>query len=130
MRNDNRPTNVGLSNLLVFRFPITAIVSIMHRITGILLFAGIAFALYVLQVSLSSEQGFNEIKSALSSPLCLVISIALIAVLLFHFVAGIKHLLMDLGIGETLEGGVFASRVVLLSVAILVFLTGIWLVQV
>ncbi len=121
---------MGLYNLFVFRFPITAIVSILHRITGILLFAGIAFALYVLQVSLSSEQGFNEIKSALTSPLCLVITTTLIAVLLFHFIAGIKHLLMDLGIGETLEGGVFASRVVLLSVAILVFMVGIWLVQI
>ena len=121
---------MGLSNLFVFRFPITAIVSIIHRITGIVLFAGIAFALYVLQVSLSSEQGFNGIKSAMTSPFCLVITIVLLAVLSFHFVAGIKHLLMDLGIGDTLKGGVFASRVVFLIFAILVSLAVIWLVQV
>ncbi len=115
--------------MLVFRFPIAAIASISHRIAGMALFAGIAFALYGLQVSLASEQGFNQIVGAIGSPLGMIISIGLLAALAYHFVAGIKHLIMDQGIGETLEGGIFAARLTFLIAAILIFLAAIWVLQ-
>ena len=50
MKTD-RPVNL---NLFAFSFPLTAIVSITHRITGIILFGGVAFALYVLDMALAS----------------------------------------------------------------------------
>jgi succinate dehydrogenase / fumarate reductase, cytochrome b subunit len=128
-KNDTRPINVGMSDLLVFRFPIPAIASISHRIAGMALFVGIAFALYGLQLSLSSEQGFNQVTGAIGSPLGIVITIGLLAALAYHFVAGIKHLMMDFGVGETLEGGIFAAKLTFLLSAILIFLAAIWVLQ-
>ncbi|MFT5929522.1 MAG: succinate dehydrogenase / fumarate reductase cytochrome b subunit, partial [Candidatus Azotimanducaceae bacterium] len=51
MQNDHRPTNVNPSDLLAFAWPITALASIMHRATGVILFLGVAFALYALEMS-------------------------------------------------------------------------------
>ncbi len=126
MKNDKRPINVGISDLLVFRFPITAISSITHRIAGVALFVGIAFMLYALQLSLTSEQGFDSVVSAIKSPLGMLVTVGLLSALSFHFVAGIKHLFMDLGMGETIEGGAFASKLVFLFSAILIFLSALW----
>ena len=130
MKNDNRPNNVGITDLLAFRWPLAALTSISHRIAGVVLFAGIAFALYALQTSLSSEESFNNLKALISSsPIGMIITIGLLAALAFHFVAGIKHLLLDLGVGETLEGGAFAAKLVLLFSAILILLAALWVIQ-
>lgn len=130
MKNDNRPINVGITDLLAFRWPLAALTSISHRIAGVVLFAGIAFALYALQTSLSSEESFNNLKALISSsPIGMIITIGLLAALAFHFVAGIKHLLLDLGVGETLEGAAFAAKLVLLFSAILILLAALWVIQ-
>ena len=126
VKNDKRPINVGISDLLVFRFPITAISSITHRIAGAALFVGIAFMLYALQLSLSSEQGFNSVIAGIKSPLGMLITVGLLSALSFHLVAGIKHLFMDMGVAETIEGGAFASKLVFLASAILIFLSALW----
>ncbi|MEL0065487.1 MAG: succinate dehydrogenase, cytochrome b556 subunit, partial [Gammaproteobacteria bacterium] len=47
----------------------------------------------------------------------------------YHFVAGIKHLIMDMGIGETLEGGQFAAKTTLFFAAILIALAAVWVIQ-
>ncbi len=129
MNKVTRPINVGISDLMKFRWPLTALVSISHRIAGVVLFAGIALALYALQMSLESEAGYNRLVSMLGSPLGMFITWGLLAALSWHFVAGIKHLLMDLGVGETLEGAMFSARVVILFSVILIFLAGIWVIQ-
>lgn len=130
MKNDKRPINVGILDLLVFRWPIAAIASISHRVAGVGLFVGIALVLYALQMSLSSEESFNNLKAFMtSSPIGMVITIGLFAALAFHFVAGIKHLLLDLGVGESLEGSAFAAKVVLLFSAILILLAALWVIQ-
>ena len=129
MKNDTRPINVGFSDLLfVFKWPLPALTSIAHRISGVVLFAGTAFALYALDVSLASEAGFSELKEMMTSPFSKFITWGLLSALAYHFVAGIKHLLMDLGIGETLEGAVFASKVVILFSTVLIFLAAVWVI--
>ena len=117
---------MGISDLLVFRFPITAISSITHRISGAALFVGIAFMLYALQLSLASEQGFKSVIAVIKSPLGMLITVGLLSALSFHLVAGIKHLFMDMGVGETIESGAFASKLVFLVSAILIFLSALW----
>ena len=76
MKENSRPINVGISDLLSFRWPITAIASIAHRIAGAALFVGIGFGLFALDVSLSSEAGF-EMLNAMLADAAVVISIAL-----------------------------------------------------
>lgn len=128
MNNDKRPINVGISDLLAFDWPITAVTSITHRIAGVALFVGIAFALYGLEVSLSSEEGFIELQEMMQSPFGKFVVWGLLSALAYHIVAGFKHLLMDMGVGETFEGAAFASKLVILFSAILTFLIAIWVV--
>ena len=126
MKKDNRPINVGLTDLMSFRWPVTALASIAHRIAGGVLFVGLAFMLYAFDLSLSSAAEFGALQSLVVSPVGKVVTWALLAALAYHLVAGIKHLFMDMGFGETLEGGVFAARLTIVLSAVLIALAAIW----
>lgn len=119
-----RPVNI---DLLGFRFPITAITSIIHRITGVVLFLAIPVALCILERSLSSESAFNQLKVDFELPLIKVGLWLIIASLTYHIVAGLRHLLMDIHIGDSLEGGRLGARLVILISLVLVVLEGVWL---
>jgi len=93
------------------------------------LFVGIAFGLYALDVSLSSAAGFDTLKMMMRSPFGMLVTWALLSALAYHFVAGLKHLFLDLEIGDTLEGSTFAARTTLLVSAVLLFLAGLWVIQ-
>ena len=86
-------------NLLQIKLPVTGVVSIAHRISGMLLFISLPIALYLLGLSLSSEAGF-ELTAAIvrSLPFRLLALLALWAVL-HHLLAGLRFLLIDLDIG-------------------------------
>ena len=128
MKQNSRPINVGIGDLLSFKWPITAISSITHRVAGVVLFIGVAFMLYALDLSLSSEQGFISLKEMMVSPLGKLITWGMLSALGYHFVAGIKHLLMDMGVGETLEGAQFAAKTTLFFSAVLIALAAIWVI--
>ena len=128
MKQNSRPINVGIGDLLSFKWPVTAISSITHRVAGVLLFIGVAFMLYALDLSLSSEQEFISLKEMMVSPLGKMITWGLLSALGYHFVAGIKHLLMDMGVGETLEGAQFAAKTTLFFSAVLIALAAIWVI--
>lgn len=129
MNKDHRPTNTYPADLLTFDWPITALASIAHRIAGIVLFVGIAFGLYALDISLASEAGFDRLKGLIQTPLGLFVTWGLLAALAYHFIAGIKHLLLDFGVAETLEGSIFAARVCFLTSGFVIFLAGVWVLQ-
>lgn len=120
---DNRPKNL---NLTTIHFPLPAIVSILHRISGVLIFAGTALLLWLLAVSLSSEQGFSRVQQWLDMMAVRLLLWAVLAGLLFHLIAGIRHLLMDAGIGESLEGGRRGSFMVIVISLISFVLAGVW----
>ena len=122
--NDKRPVNLDLSQ---FSFPLPALTSIVHRATGIILFVGIAILMYILELSLASEESFNAVKECLDGFFVKLIIWGILSGLLYHLVAGIKHLLMDFGIGETLEGGVLGAKVTIVVSVVLILLAGAWL---
>ncbi|GAB1260126.1 succinate dehydrogenase, cytochrome b556 subunit [Aurantivibrio plasticivorans] len=121
--NDKRPVNLDLTTI---KFPITALVSITHRVTGVALFAGIAVMLWALQGSLESEEGFIAVKEALTSPLCKFIGWAVLAALAYHLVMGVRHLIMDFGYGETLESGRLGAQIAVVIAVVLIVLAGVW----
>jgi succinate dehydrogenase / fumarate reductase cytochrome b subunit len=123
MKTD-RPINLSL---LAFRFPLAALASITHRITGVLLFVGIAFLLYLLDQSLTSAQGLDASRALLTQPLPKLLLIAIVATLIYHFVAGIKHLFLDFDIGDTIEGGKLAAQLTIGISIVLIALAGAWL---
>ncbi len=83
--------------------------------------------LYALDKSLNSEEGFQQVKACLTSPLAKLVTWGLLSALLYHLVAGVRHLIMDLGIGETLEGGKLGSQIVLAVSVALIVLAGVWI---
>ncbi len=119
----NRPVNL---NLAAFKWPVTAISSGLHRITGILLFLSIPFCLWALQMSMT-ESGFAEIKSIMNGVIPKLIMWAILSMLSYHIVAGIRHLLMDGGIGETLEGARAGSYIAIISGVIMTAVLGVWI---
>ena len=60
---DNRPVNLDISTI---KFPLAAITSIVHRITGVILLIGFGLLLYLLQLSMESESGFVLVQELLS----------------------------------------------------------------
>ncbi|MGM0634122.1 MAG: succinate dehydrogenase, cytochrome b556 subunit [Pseudomonadota bacterium] len=120
---DNRPVNLDLTK---FHFPLPAITSILHRISGVVLFAGTAVLLWLLSESLSSQQGFDRVQQWLDLLAVKLLVWAVLAGLLFHLIAGIRHLLMDAGIGETLQGGRNGAVLVVVLSVISIVLAGVW----
>ena len=87
-------------NLLAIRQPIPAIVSILHRISGALLFlVGIPVLLWGVERSLASPETFAQWKSAVAHPLAKLVLLALAWAYIHHLLAGLRHLAMDLHIG-------------------------------
>jgi succinate dehydrogenase / fumarate reductase cytochrome b subunit len=88
------------------RLPITAYVSILHRVSGVVTFFALALLLWLLDTSLASEQGFSSVKSLFNEPVLKFIVWGSLAALAYHLVAGLRHLVMDMGIGEeTFDSG-------------------------
>ncbi|AWY65956.1 succinate dehydrogenase, cytochrome b556 subunit [Burkholderia thailandensis] len=76
--------------------PLAARVSILHRVSGALLFLFLPFLLYLFDQSLTSELSFEVFKAFLSNVIVKLIVLALSWAFLFHFCAGIRHLMMDM----------------------------------
>lgn len=121
--NNNRPVNLDLATV---KFPITAIVSILHRISGVVLLAGLLILIWMLDTSLSSEQGFVHLQEVLQTLPAKLILWAVLAALAYHLVMGLRHLTMDLGFGETLQGGKTTASVALVIAIVLMLLAGVW----
>ncbi|MGJ8689297.1 MAG: succinate dehydrogenase, cytochrome b556 subunit [Gammaproteobacteria bacterium] len=121
---DNRPKNLDFST---FHLPLPAITSFLHRVSGLFIFAGVAVLLWLLNESLASEQGFNNVAMWMDNLIVKLLVWAVVSGLLYHFIAGIKHLIMDFGIGETLEGAQLGAKLVIVLSTIAIVLTGVWL---
>ena len=109
------------------RLPVTAWVSIAHRASGVFLFAGMAVLIWALDASLASPESFASLRECLSSPLVKLVVWAVVASLIYHTMAGVKHLVMDFGIGETMEGSILGSRIVIALSVVLILLAGVWI---
>ena len=122
---DTRPVNLDLGTI---DLPVTAYASIAHRVTGVLMFFSSFLMLWALDLSLASEASFNSLGELTSSPWVKGVSWAIASTLTYHALAGIKHLIMDAGIGETMRGGVIGARIVFLlaTVSTLVWGLLIW----
>lgn len=121
--NRSRPVNL---NLFKIRFPLPAIVSILHRVTGVCLFLLIPIALWFLSYSFT-EVGFNNIHTWMSDPLIKILIWLALIPYLFHLVAGVRHLLSDLHIGDTLPAGRYTAVLTFVISALLVLMLGVWI---
>lgn len=116
-------------NLWRIQFPVTAVVSVLHRISGIVIFFSLPFFLYLLQQSLVSQDSFDQLTVFLSHAGVKLITWIALSAVAWHFIAGVRHLLMDMGYGEELKPGRASAYAVFIITAIIVILLGIalWL---
>ena len=115
---DQRPVYL---NLIKIRLPLPGIISFAHRITGVILFLSLPFAVYLLDLSIESEQSFVEVQQILKQPVMLFVQILLLWSLAHHFFAGIRFLLIDAEIGVEKSQARLGSWLVLLAEALTLF---------
>jgi len=123
MKTD-RPVDI---NLLGFAWPFAAIASILHRVSGAILFVGVGFLLYVVDLALQSPVGFESAVLAMNGVFGKLVLLGLMAALIYHMVAGIKHLLLDFHIGDSLKAAKRAAQLTVFISFILIALAGMWL---
>lgn len=110
-------------NLFRIRQPVTAVLSIAHRLSGILLVALIPVVVWMFDRSLASEAGYREVGAWLHGVPARVMLVAVIWFFAHHLFAGIRYLLLDADIGADIERArvsarlVFAAGLVVLVIA-------------
>ena len=106
--------NLGLEQLMSYRLPMAGIVSILHRISGVLLFlVGIPFILYLFQKSITSELSFEVYRSVVGSFFGKLVLLVLLWAFLHHLIAGIRYLVLDLHIGVEKEKADLSAKIVM-----------------
>ena len=121
---DKRPVYL---NLLKIRLPLMGIVSFAHRITGVILFLALPFAVYLLDLSIASPESFHEAQLILDQPVMILLQILLLWSIAHHFFAGIRFLLIDADIGVEKSQAHLGAWLVLIAevFALLVIIYGI-----
>lgn len=78
-------------------------------------------------MSLASPWTYIRLTDTLSTPFAKLVIFGLLASLIYHMVAGIRHFFMDVHIGDSKKGGRLGAQIVMLISAVLIILTGVWL---
>ncbi|MDP2242032.1 MAG: succinate dehydrogenase, cytochrome b556 subunit [Burkholderiales bacterium] len=100
-------------DLIRIRLPLAGVVSIMHRVSGAILFLFIPLLLWLLQLSLASPQSFDAFRNAASNPLLKIVLLGLLWGYLHHLCAGVRHLALDLDLGTELGAARLSSAIVI-----------------
>ena len=116
----------AFKDLTTYRLPPAGWVSILHRASGVIMFLLMPFIIWLFDVSVSSEISFSKFKAAFNSGLGFVpgafiklVALALIWAYLHHFIAGLRHLYMDVNHAVSKEFGKSSALVTLtLSIAL------------
>ena len=122
MVNKNRPVNLDIAT---FRLPITAYVSILHRVSGVAnVFISLAL-IWLLSQSLASEDSYEYVIDLTNLLFVKVVLFLILANLIYHSCAGMRHLIMDMGIGEDFKSGALGARILFVAAAIAAVAWGI-----
>ncbi|OZS44132.1 succinate dehydrogenase cytochrome b556 subunit [Photobacterium sanguinicancri] len=116
-----RPVNLDLQTI---RFPLTAIASIVHRVSGVITFVSISILLWLLNMSLSSPEGFASAADIVDSFFVKFVLWGILTALFYHIVVGIRHLMMDMGYFEEMETGIASAKVSFAITAVLSVFAG------
>jgi succinate dehydrogenase / fumarate reductase cytochrome b subunit len=114
-------------NLFVIRFPITAISSICHRISGIWIFVCLPFVLLMLQESLANVESFADISNKFNIIYYKLFFFSFLIATIYHAIAGIRHIIMDFGFFESKNESKISSWVVIITSIVICLLLGFYL---
>ena len=117
--------NIHVSQILSYRLPPAGVVSILHRISGAVMFLLLPFVVWLFDVSLSSEISYERFTSAFVAGIgpvpAVIVKLVVLALMwayLHHFIAGVRHLWMDATHSVTKEQG-HSSAIVTLALSVL-----------
>ena len=123
--NNKRPVNLDLTTI---KFPIMAISSILHRISGIVLFLLFPVMIYFWEMSLKNAGTFTDLQECFAGSFCCKAILWVFGTaIIFHLLAGIRHMVMDLGFGEDVAAGRRSSAFVIIATIVLTLLLGFWI---
>ncbi|QBF81402.1 succinate dehydrogenase cytochrome b556 subunit [Shewanella maritima] len=118
-----RPVHLDLQTI---RFPATAIVSILHRISGVIMLFATGILLWLLNSSLTSAEGFASVQSLFDTFIMKFILWGILTALGYHILGGLRHLVMDTGRWEELASGAASAKAVFVLAIVFSVLAGIW----
>jgi succinate dehydrogenase / fumarate reductase cytochrome b subunit len=122
----------AFSDLPRYRLPAAGWVSILHRVSGVLMFVLMPFIIWMFDTSVSSEISFAKFRSAFNQGLGFVpgwfiklVALGLIWAYLHHFIAGVRHLWMDMShAAVSKEFGATSAKVTLVASIVLTVILG------
>lgn len=91
--------NIHVTQIVRYRLPPPGIVSILHRISGALLFLLLPFLVWIFELSLSSELSYARLHDVASNGFVKLVLLAVLWAFLHHLVAGVRYLLLDVHVG-------------------------------
>ena len=119
-----RPVNLDLTTIKMHP---AANASILHRVSGVIMVFAIGILLFTLSTSLSSAEGFAQIQDYLDGIFFKFIMFGCLSALTFHLLAGVRHLLMDLGYFEELVSGNATAKLIIIIWLAVSVVIGVWL---
>ena len=117
-----RPVNLQLNTI---SFPPTAIVSILHRVTGVAMFVALVFVIWAWAQSVSSAEGFAMVQDVMGGVIGKIITIGTVSALTYHILGGIRHMIMDMGHWEELESGNASAKATIALWIVLTVVLGV-----
>jgi len=120
--NKQRPKHLALHQI---KLPLPGIVSILHRISGLLLFIALPFLLLMLQYSLASIVTYTQLMNVLANPLLKLLLLGLLWAFLHHFCAGLRYLAVDLHLVRNLAQARSSSKAVIVVSLALTIIIGV-----
>jgi len=116
-----RPTNLDLTTV---KMPVTATASILHRVSGIIVFIALAIFLTLLNCSLSSAENFQRVQGYFDLFIVEFVFWGALTGLAYHAVFGIRHMIQDMGHWEEMESSSLSAKIGFIITAALSILAG------
>jgi succinate dehydrogenase / fumarate reductase cytochrome b subunit len=120
--NKQRPKHLALHQI---KLPLPGIVSILHRVSGLLLFIALPLLLLMLQYSLASIETYTQLMAVMANPLLKLLLLGLLWAFLHHFCAGVRYLAIDLHLVRDLVQARNSSKVVMVVSLVLTIIIGV-----
>ncbi|MGL5048617.1 MAG: succinate dehydrogenase, cytochrome b556 subunit [Shewanella sp.] len=118
-----RPVHLDLHTI---RFPATAIASILHRVSGVIMLFAVGILIWLLNSSLASAESFAGVQSLFDNFVMKFILWGIMTALAYHLLGGLRHLVMDTGRWEELSSGAASAKAVFALTVAFSIIAGIW----
>lgn len=117
-----RPVHLDLAKI---RLPIPGIISILHRVSGVVLFFSLPVLVYLFSGTLSSAADFQTYLNIVADPLVKIMLIGLLWAYLHHFMAGIRFLFLDAHKGLELATARLTAKIVAALPPVITLIMGV-----